>query len=177
MNTFRWRCAAILLVGVVLLLAGAIRWRMHASERRFTLGTNGTFVANFDKQNRVTEFRQLYPDGRLKLSAKLQYGHRDLRHIVIYDSEGECVQETTFNEASTTTSSGEFGRRSPDGQISYENRWSGTPGDINDIHTWSCSGGVLYRIMRRWHEDQSTVSYVVTGPSDIVLFTNSYREK
>ncbi len=145
--------------------------------REFSLGTNGTLLATFDSQRRVRELRQFKPDQSLKLKISLIYGERDIQQLSVYDPQDRKVWESTFTSNSDSGSGRSSDVPSPGWEIRMQSDWSGMPGDIHDTRSWFCGDDLLYRVHRTWPDDRSRVFYSVTGPSGVILFTNTYTEK
>jgi hypothetical protein len=145
--------------------------------REFSLGTNGTLIATFDPQRRVRALRQLNPDHSLKLRVDIVYGKRDIQRLLVFDSRGRQVWESVFTSNSVSSSGRGSGVPPRGWEIREESNWSGMPGDVHDTHSWFCGDELLYRVHRTWPDDRSRVYYEASGPSGVILFTNTYTEK
>jgi len=164
------------LLMVVSTIAGCSQLKTE-TRREFSLGTNGTLLATFDSQRRVRDLRQFNPDQSLKLKVSMIYAKRDIQHLLVFDPQGRKVWESTFTSNSDSGSGRSSDVPSPGWEIRMQSDWSGMPGDIHDIQSWFCGDGLLYRVHRTWPDDRSRVFYEITGPSGVILFTNTYIEK
>ena len=145
--------------------------------REFSLGTNGTIVAVLDAQRRVRELRHYKPDQSLKLRVRNTYGKRDMERLVVFDPQGHKVWESRFTSSSEISSGRGSEAPSPGWDIREDSDYSGAPGDVHDRRSWYCGDDLLFRVRRTWPDDRSRVYYEVTGPSGVLLFTNTYAEK
>jgi hypothetical protein len=162
--------APVLVIGLAALAASC-----SAPRREISLGTSGSLVVTFDSQQRVRSFSQFRADRSLKLKVKIDYGHRDINRLLVFASRRRQVWESKFTPgASSSCGSGEV---APGCGVKAQQDWSGRPGDIHDTRSWLCGGEILYKVHRTWPDDRSRVHYEVTGPSGIVLYTNTYLEK
>jgi hypothetical protein len=157
-------------------IAGCFKPKMKV-ERKFSLGTNGTLLAAVDSQGRVQELRQFNPDQSLKLKVGLMYAERDIQQLLVFDSQGRKVWESNFTSGSISGSGRNSDLPSPGWEIRMQSDWSGRPGDIHDTVSWFCEDDLLYRVHRTWPDDRSRVRYEITGPSGVILFTNTYKER
>ena len=167
---------SVLALLIATTIAGCSHYKIEA-RREFSLGTNGTLLATFDSQRRVRELRQFNPDQSLKLEVRIIYAKRDMRQLLVFDPQGHKVSASIFTSYSDSFSGPSSGVPSPGWEIRVKNDWSGMPGDIHDTHSWFCGESLLYRVHRTWPDDRSHVFYEVTGPSGVVLFTNTYVAK
>ena len=148
-----------------------------AAHRSYMLGTNGTVEATFDEQRRVRELQQFNADHSLKLRVAIVYAKRDIKRLTVFDSKGWQVCATAFTSNTESNTGRGSDEPSPGWDIRTDSNWSGMPGDIHDTITWYCGDDLLYRLKRTWPDDRSHVYYEVTGPSGVILFTNTYLEK
>ena len=166
----------VLLAIVAGLLAGCMHHKT-ASAQKFSLGTNGSLLVSFDEQRRVQEFKQFYADGTLKLRVSIAYAERDAQRFTVFDSSDRKVWETTFTSFTESGSGRGSDVPDPGWEIRYRNDWSGMLGNVHDTRAWHCGADLLYRVHRSWPDDRSYVRYEVSGPTGIILFTNTYVER
>ena len=145
--------------------------------REFSLGTNGTLIATIDSHRRVRELRQFNPDQSLKLKVSLIYAERDIQQLLVFDPQGRKVWQSIFTSNTDSGSRRSSDVLSPGWDIRMQGDWSGRFGDIHDTRSWFCGDDLLYRVHRTWPDDRSRVLYEVSGPSGVLLFTNTYKEK
>jgi len=165
-----------LVLGVILLSAAVGCSPKVQSRRELSLGTNGTLVAAFDSQGRVHGLRHYNPDRSLKLSVDITYGKRDMQRLTVFEPRGHQVWETRYTSSSEIHGGRGSDVPSPGWEIRAESHSSGTPGDIHDTRSWYCGDDLLFRVHRTWPDDKGRVHYVVTGPSGVILFTNTYAK-
>ena len=174
--TTRYKTRVLTVLVACALMAGC-SLRKAPENREYSLGTNGTLVVAFDSQRRVRELRQFNRDGSPKLRAMLVYGTRDMQQFVVFDAKNREVAKTAFSAGSQSSTGRGSEIPSPGWDIRVESSWNGMPGDIHDTVSWFCTDQLLYRVRRTWPDDRSRVHYEITGPSGIILFTNSYIER
>jgi hypothetical protein len=145
--------------------------------QEFSLGTNGTIIAVLDGQRRVRELRHYKPDQSLKLRVGITYRKRDMERLVVFDPRGHHMWESRFTSSSEASSGPGSEVPSPGWGIRETSDYSGAPGDVHDRRSWYCGDDLLFRVHRTWPDDRSRVYYEVTGPSGVLLFTNTYTEK
>ncbi len=143
--------------------------------RKISLGTNGSIVVTSDSHQRVRELRQFKADRSLKLKVKITYAQRDIERLLVFDPHGQEVWHSVF--ASNSETSGGHKVDSLGWEVREEGEWSGQRGEIHDSKSWFCGDELLYRVHRTWPDDRSRVHYEVSGPSGVLLFTNTYAEK
>lgn len=141
-------------------------------DKQFSLGTNGTFLAKYDGEQRLESFQYKDLNGAVKLSGSLAYLDRkmercDVSRVSIMDPMGNTNLVSDFVEGVTTSGSG---------ALLLDSEWhsSGNQGDIHKRNTWFFEKKVLLQIRRDWPDDLSRVTYQFTGPNGIVLYTNTY---
>jgi len=171
-----FRVVFVLALLTVCTIAGCSRSKLEPRQE-FSLGTNGALLVSFDSQRRVRELRHFKPDQSLKLKLSLIYAERDIQQLLVFDPQDRKVWESTFTSNSNSGSGRSSDVPSPGWEIRMQRDWSGMPGDIHDTRSWFCGDDLLYRVHRTWPDDRSRVLYEVTGPSGVILFTNTYMKK
>jgi hypothetical protein len=173
--TTRSKVRFALLIAATLVLGCSTR--KAPEHREYSLGANGILAVAYDSEHRVRELRQLGPDGSPKLRVVLVYGNRDLQRFSVYDPKHQKVWESVFGAEGDGSSGRDSEVASPGWEIHYETAWSGVRGDIHDTRSWFCGEQLLYRIRRTWPDDRSRVYYEISGPTGLLLFTNTYVER
>lgn len=84
--------------------------------------------------------------------------------------------ETVFAPGKISSTGRNSETASPGREIMFRSDESGLPGDIWRDTSWRYDEGILYRVYQVWSDDRSRVDYQVTGPSGIILFTNTYSD-
>ena len=93
--------------------------------------------------------------------------------VRVFDPAGNRLYETDFAPGTISSAGRNSETPSPGWEIMFRSDESGSPGDIWRDTSWRYDEGILYRVYQVWSDDRSRVDYQVTGPSGIILLTNT----